>query len=285
MAMLPGNQALASGKADEKLAATQTGADHDATMQKAVQAYAVAEAAYTKALGDFPDQTVISYDLALALSGQKKNSEAVYEFERAAVLDPTLGGGQPDPASVRAFADKAYVRVHGKDDGLAELKDQVKQAPLWPAGFHIKTATELAEEAQRKFEESNPQLAMWMKIKAALSDTDGAQYFESSLKGAAVPKLKGTLIDAKPACKSNTLLIAVPLPDAQGAPVAEIALKLDPPLTGKPALDTEVQWEGVPSAFTQSPFLLTMDTEKTSIDGLKLTPCTVAPAHPAAKKK
>jgi hypothetical protein len=124
---------------------------------------------------------------------------------------------------------------------------------------------------------------MWMKIKAALSDSNGAQYFEE-IKGADVPKLKGKLIDAKPACKSNTLLIAVPLPDAQGTPVAEIALKLDAPLTGKPTLDTEVQWKGLPSAFTQSPFLLTMDTEKAAIEGLKVTPCAT-PARPAAKKK
>jgi tetratricopeptide (TPR) repeat protein len=263
IAMLPGNQAMAKNPKD----------------------CPAAEAAYAKALGDYADKTAISYNLALALSCQRKNSEAVYEFERAAVVDPTLGGTQPDPGKIQTFADNAYTKVHGSDEGLAQLKEQVKSAPLWPAGFHIKTATEIAEEKQKEFEQSNPQLSMWMKIKAALSDTDGAQYFESSLKGAAVPKLKGTLVDAKPACKSNTLLIAVPLPDAQGAPVAEIALKLDAPLTGKPALDTEVQWEGVPSAFAQSPFLLTMDTEKTAVEGLKVTPCAAAPTHPATKKK
>lgn len=244
-----------------------------------------AEAAYSKALGDYPDQTVVSYNLALSLSCQHKNSEAVYEFERSAVLDATLGGSQPEPAKIKAFADNAYVKVHGSDEGLAAFKEQVKQSPLWPAGFHIKTATEIAGEKEKEFEQSNPQLSMWMKIKAALSDTDGATYFESSLKGAGVPKLKGVLIEAKPACKPSTLLIAVPLPDAQGAPVAEIALKLDTPLTGKPALNGEVQWEGVPSAFTAAPFLLTMDTEKASVEGVKVTPCVAAPAHPAAKKK
>lgn len=263
IAMLPGNQAMAQNPKN----------------------CPAAEAAYAKALGDYPEQTAISYNLALSLSCQKKNSEAVYEFQRSAVLDATLGGTQPDPGKIKTFADNAYVKVHGKDDGLAELKDQVKQSPLWPAGFHIKTATEIAEEKEKEFEQSNPQLSMWMKIKAALSDSDGAQYFESSLKGAAVPKLKGVLVDAKPACKSNTLLVAVPLPDAQGVPVAEIALKVDPPLTGKPALDTEVQWEGVPSAFTTTPFLLTMDTEKTSIEGLKVTPCPAAPARTGVKKK
>jgi hypothetical protein len=243
-----------------------------------------AEAGYTKALGDYADQTVIAYNLALALSCQKKNSEAVYEFERAAVLDATLGGTQPEPGKIRTFADNAYVKVHGSDEGLAQLKEQVKTSPLWPAGFHIKTATEIAEENEKAFEQSHPELAMWMKIKAALSDSNGAAYFDE-IKGAAVPALKGKLIDAKPACKSNTLYIAVPLPDATGAPVAEIALKLDPPLTGKPALDTDIEWKGLPSAFTQSPFLLTMDTDKTQIDGLKLTNCTAAPAHQTAKKK
>jgi hypothetical protein len=77
----------------------------------------------------------------------------------------------------------------------------------------------------------------------------------------------------------------VPLPDAKGEPVAEIALKLDTPLTGKPTLNAEVQWEGLPSAFTPSPFLLTMDTEKASIEGVKVTPCVAAPARPGAKKK
>jgi len=263
IAMLPGSQAMA----------------------KSPQDCPTAEAAYAKALGEYPDQTVISYNLGLALKCEKKLSEAVYEFERAAVLDATLGGIQPDPAKIVAYADGAYVKVHGSDEGRAALKEQVKQSPLWPAGFHIKTATEIAEEAQKKFEESNPQLAMWMKIKAALSDTDGVSYFESTLKGAGVPKLKGVLVDAKPACKSSTLLIAVPLPDAQGAPVVEISLKLDPPLTGKPALNAEVQWEGVPSAFAPSPFLLTMDTEKASVEGLKVTPCVAAPARTAAKKK
>jgi hypothetical protein len=244
-----------------------------------------AEAAYAKALGDYPDQTVIAYNLALALSCEKKNSEAVYEFERAAVVDATLGGGQPDPAKIKTFADNAYTKVHGSDEGLAQLQEQVKQSPLWPAGFHIKTATEIAEEKQKQFEQSNPELALWMSIKAQLVDANGQQYFDTQLKDTALPKLKGTLVEAKPACRSNTLLIALPLPDAQGAPVAEIALKLDAPLSGKPALNTEVQWAGVPSAFAPSPFLLTMDTEKASIEGLKVTPCAAPPAHPAAKKK
>jgi len=81
------------------------------------------------------------YNLALALSCQRKNSEAVYEFQRSAVLDRDAGRDhQPDPGKIKTFADNAYTKVTAPDEGLAQLKDQVKSAPLWPAGFHIKTA-------------------------------------------------------------------------------------------------------------------------------------------------
>jgi len=253
--------------------------------------FAGADAAFTKALTDHPESAAISYNLGLALSKEKKNSEAVYEFERAAVTDPTLGGTS-DATKIKQFADSAYTRIHGSTEGLDQLKEQVKAAPLPPAGFKIKTATEIAEEKEAQFEKSNPQLAMWMKIKAALSDANGEQYFETSLKGAGVPLLKGMIVDAKPACRPKELLIAVPLPDATAPYPAEITLRLVDaddkplPLTGKPELNAEVQWEGVPTAFAKEPFMLTMNAEKSKIQGLKVTPCTVAPAHhPATKKK
>jgi tetratricopeptide (TPR) repeat protein len=253
--------------------------------------YAGAEAVFTKALKAQPDSAAISYNLGLALRNQKKNVEAIYAFQRAAVVDPTLGGTS-DAAKIKDYADKYYISFHGGREGLDQLKQQVKTSPLPPAGFAIKTATQMAEEKEAEFEKSNPQLAMWMKIKAALSDNGGEQYFESSLKGAGVPQLKGILVEAKPACRPKELLIAVPLPDAKAPYPPEISLKLvdadDKPLalTGKPELNTEIQWEGVPSAFSKEPFLLTMSTEKGKIQGLKVTPCAAAPVHhPTAKKK
>jgi tetratricopeptide (TPR) repeat protein len=254
--------------------------------------YAAAEAAFTKALNSTPDSAAISYNLGLALRNQKKNAEAIYEFQRAAVLDPTLGGTS-DAAKIKDYADKYYIGFHGSTEGLDQLKEQVKASPLPPADFKIKTATQIAEEKEAEFEKSNPQLAMWMKIKAALSDTGGEQYFESSLKGAGVPQLRGIVIDAKPACRPKELLVAVPLPDAKQPYTAEISLKLvdsdDKPLalTGKPELNSEIHWEGVPSAFSKEPFLLTMSTEKSKIEGLKVSPCAAAaPVHrPATKKK
>ncbi len=96
-----------------------------------------------------------------------------------------------------------------------------------------------------------------------------------------MPALKGTLVEAKPACRPKELLVAVPLPDAQQPLQSEIRLKLDKALAGAPEPKAEFQFKGVPSEFTRTPFLLTMDTESVNVEALKTTPCTV----PAPKKK
>jgi len=204
--------------------------------------------------------------------------KAIYSFVRAAVVDPTLAGSA-DAKQITDYANKAYIGYHGDDEGLDALKAQVKGAALPPGTFTIETAAAKANRKQQEFAQSNPQLAMWMGIKGQLADAaNGMTYFDGTLKNAAVPKLKGTVVEGKPACRSKELLVAVPTPDQQGAPTAEITLKLDAPLTGKPEAG-EIQWEGVPSAFTQAPFMLTMDTEKAKIEGLKTTPCAAAPAR------
>lgn len=272
IAVLPGNQAMAKTPRDCERA----------------------QSVFEKALGDYPDKSFISYSLGTALNciaraNPTKAAElaprAIYEFVRAAVIDPTLGGSA-DAKKITDYATSVYTGYHGGDDGLDALKAQAKNSPLPPAGFNIETATAVANRKQAEFAQSHPQLAMWMGIKGQLADAAaGVTYFDGTLKNAAVPKLKGTLVEGKPACRSKELLIAVPLPDQQGSPTAEITLKLDAALTGKPEAG-EIEWEGVPSAFTQSPFMLTMDTEKAKITGLKTTPCAgAAPARSGGAPK
>jgi len=241
---------------------------------------AAAEAAYTSALAHYPDKTVLSYELGRALNCESKThpekiSAAIYEFERAAVVDPTLGDPKADPKKVTGFADQAYIKIHGSDEGLDQLKQTVRQSPLPPEGFKIPTATEIAQLKEAEFEKSNPQLALWMKIKGALVDTNGEQYFIDQLKDSQVPQLRGELVSVDRACHPKELTVAVPLPDAQQHLQPEIRLVLDKPLMGKPELNQEFHWEGVPMAFTKDPFLLTMEAVTAKIEGLKETPCTV----------
>jgi hypothetical protein len=92
--------------------------------------------------------------------------------------------------------------------------------------------------------------------------------------------LKGTLVEAKPECHSKELVVAI-----SDATHPEVTLELDAALTGKPDTGVEIQWDGQPSAFTKEPFMLTMDTEKASITGLNLTPCTPPAVKKSAPKK
>jgi hypothetical protein len=124
-----------------------------------------------------------------------------------------------------------------------------------------------------------------MGIKKQLTDTNGEQYFEASMKGADVPKLKGTLAEAKPACRPKELTVAL-----SDATHAEITLKLDMALAGKPKTGVVFQFKGVPSTFTKDPFMVTMDAERGNLEGLETEACAAAPARRggarrAAKKK
>jgi hypothetical protein len=268
---------------------------YQAQNKETIQYCEPAEAALTKALQQFPDGAIIAYNLGRAEYCQRqakpeKAQVAIYHFARAAVVDATLGG-TVDAKQIQDFLTKAYTGYHGSDEGFAALKELAAKAPFPPADFKIKSSTEVDIEKQAAFQAQYPQLALWLGIKSQLTAANGDQYFEGQLKGAAVPKLKGVLMDAKPACRSKELLVAVPEPDQQGTPQSVITLKLvndDKPdaLSGKPdtGATVEIQWEGVPSAFTKEPFMLTMDTEKASITGLNVTPCA-PPVKKSAPKK
>lgn len=282
-------QLQAAAKAALFYMAMKPGAD-----AKQKKDWAAAEAAFKTAQTQYPDSSQVAYELggselAQQATDPNKISQGLYEIARAVAIDPAKSDFA-DPkvrTQVEAYLKNVYVKYHGADDGLDQLKQQALAAPAPPADFHIPSASEVYVAKQKEFAAKYPELALWMSIKGQLADTNGQSYFDTQLKDTAVPKLKGTLVEAKPACRSKELLVALPLPDAKPPFIAEIALKLDAPLTGKPDENLELTWtEGVPSAFTKDPFLLTMDVEKAKIDGLKTTPCTPPPVHhPAAKKK
>jgi hypothetical protein len=169
---------------------------------------------------------------------------------------------------------------------LKQLEALASKSPLPPADFKLESSAEGSRRKEEEFRKTNPQLALWMGIKGQLADTNGDQYFAGSLKDADVAgqngakALKGTLLEAKPACRSKELVVAV-----SDATHPEVTLKLDAALTGKPETAVQIQWDGVPSAFAKEPFMLTMDTEKAKIDGLKVSPCAPAPVKKSVPKK
>lgn len=259
---------------------------------------ATAEKLYRQELTESPDNAAVSYNLGRALSclaksNPEKSGEyatmAIYQFVRAAVVDPTLGG-TAEAKKIQDYATSVYKSYHGSEEGLDQLRQTAKASATTPAGFTIESESAGAARKEKEFLEKYPQIALWMGIKRQLTDAaNGAQYFEGQLKDADVKgqgdakALKGVVLEGRPACRSRELLVAIPEPGQQ-AGAAEITLKLDSPLTGKPA-SGEIEFDAVPRAFTREPFMLTMETEKAKIANLKVEPCAASPAaRPGAKK-
>jgi hypothetical protein len=181
---------------------------------------------------------------------------------------------------------KAYTQFHGNDpQGLKELKELAVQSPLPPSGFVIKSEAEIARAQEDDFESKHPELALWIKIKNALSATDGEHYFESELKDSAVPQLQGVLVGARPECRPTELRISIRLPKDTQNPSPDVLLKLNKSLSGKPELGNEVHWTGVATSFSKEPFLLTMETELSQIEGLSLSPCQPNPTKKTVPRR
>ena len=214
-------------------------------------------------------------------------TRAIYEFVRAAVVDPSLGGTHQCQGDQR-LREYGLHGYHGSDEGLDQLKQQAKASPLPPAGFKIESATAASARKQKEFAEKYPQFALWMGIKGQLTDANGQQYFEGQLKDADVAgqggqrALKGMVLEGRPACRSKELLLAVPEPDSRPDARDHAQAGLCPDRqTRLPARRSSSTRSRAPSR--RSPFMLTMETEKSKITGLKVDPCAAAPARSTKK--
>ncbi len=230
--------------------------------------------------------TAIAHE-AIQQKKPERYPEALFQFARAASLEPAQGGL---PAAARQPFDTYFVnafnRYHGQDaPKLAETRDLAKANAFPPQGWTIDDIATRTEKDAAKFAKENPALALWTNLKKALTADDGQQYFDANMKGSEVPggaggaqSFKGKLISSKPALHPKELVLSVgdgTTPDA--------TLHLDAPLPGKADPGAELEFSGVPTAFIKDPFSITFDVEKKNVTGW---PGKDAPVHhhPAKKK-
>ena len=235
-----------------------------------------AEKAFMKSLELVPNNGQVSYWLGTSLLGTKKADkqfQALYHFARAAAYSGEGALNEAGRKQVQSYLEKIYTQYRGDKSELDSLLAKAKDNPL-PGGFYIKNKLELQHEAEEKFKESNPQLALWMTVKKELVTPQGAKYFEDNVKGTALPKLRGKVIATKPVAKPKEIVVAI-----VEANTPEITLKLETAMATKADPGTEIEFEGVPSAFTPEPFMLTVDVE-----GPEKISGWPAPPKPAAKK-
>jgi hypothetical protein len=248
-----------------------------------------AEVEYKKSLGVNPASGQVSLWLGQTILAEKKpdkQPEAVFHFARSAVYDGPGALPEPTRKQMEQYLVKVYSQLHGDQTGLDELRTVAKTNALPPEGFKIKTSAELASEKEEEFKKTNPMLALWMSVKKELAGANGASYFESNVKGAALPggahgvdKFRGKLISTKPAVNPKELVVGISDPNT-----AEVTLKLDSPLKGKAEPGIEIGFEGIASAFTPDPFNVTFDVEKDKLTGWKAAPAP-APVKKAGGAK
>jgi hypothetical protein len=237
-----------------------------------------AEREFLESLQLNPKQAEVSSWLGAVIYQTRKperQGEVLFHYARASVLAPSEGG-MPDAQRkvTEEYLERAFASYHGPDPAeVVKLKDLAKASVLPPPGFKIESAAEIQVRKAEELRRANPQLELWLNIKRELAGPRGEQYFESSVRNADVPKLRGTLLAARPPVKPKELVLGLESPT-----VAEVTLRLDTPLAGKPRLGSEVEFQGVASAFSRTPFMLTFDVPRTGLAGPEME------GAPAAKK-
>ncbi len=253
--------------------------------------WAAAEDELQKSLKINPNSGQVDYYMGTAIASEKdvkKMPTALFYFARAATYD---GPGALNPAGrqqVLDYVKRAYSGYHGSAQDFDKLLAAAKASPMPPADFSIKSATEIAEAAMKNeadWEQTHPLEATWKKLKDALQGPDGENYFNTGMKDALLPTLKGKVVKLEPETKPKTIILALADGKSDGT-VGDATLKFEKALPGSVEPGTELTFEGIPQSFTKEPLMVVFNVDEDKLHGWtgKNAP---APVHhrPAATKK
>ena len=225
-----------------------------------------AEEELTRCLEQNPKDARVSAWFGAMLASQpqpEKKMVAIWHLSRAASLKDDNALSEPQRRQLTPIADRLYASYHGSEEGLEGLRVSVLASAFPPPGFSIESAAVLAaRRAEEELAFRNPQLSAWLKIKKRLESADGASYFAASLRGAELPKLRGTLVRATPPKKPTELVLA--LSDATSE---EVTLKLSSALPGEAEPGLQLDFEATGDAFTATPFQLVLLGSPNNVSG------------------
>jgi hypothetical protein len=228
--------------------------------------YTAAEKEFAGVLHQNPKDGEIAAWLGMVMALQNTPEKLVPAFwylARAAAQhdDGALAEGQR--RQVDMLLERLYVSYHGEPEGLEKLQVDAAAAPDPPAGFNVESAQVIADrKALEELERTNPELAAWKKLRKRLEAVDGDAYFAESVRNTPLPKLKATLIRFSPAKRPKELVVWIGGPNTE-----EITLKLSEPFPNEADPGTEVAFEGVPDAFTKSPFTMSITVDREKVEG------------------
>ncbi|MEZ5400493.1 MAG: hypothetical protein R2729_12545 [Bryobacteraceae bacterium] len=247
--------------------------------------FAKSEETFTEFLKANQNSGWVSYWLSTSMLQQKikeKQIPALYHLARAAYYEGADALPPDVKKQLQAYLQKTYVSYHGGNDGLKDVIAMALKEPFPTTEFKIESKEEVIARQMEELRQNDPQKYLWLGLKKGLSDgATGLTYFENTLKGSALPKLKGKVVAATPEARPKEATIAILGEDA------EIKLVFDTAHPAKIEPGTELEFEGgVAKEFVADPFLLTLEQEREKITGLP-DPPKRAPARkaPVRRKK
>lgn len=254
---------------------------------------AAAEAEYKKLIALSPETGFYAYQLGTLILREKKVDripEGLFYIARG--VDATGAGALP--ASMKSAADtylsKAYDGYHGDTKGLDDLKKVAMASAAPPAGFTIKSVTDISKEqnaAAEQFAKEHPDLALWHTVRDALTAADGQSYFDSSVKDAGLPPGDAfKFFTAKLVEQKSPTELLVNVDNEKG----DAMLTFLDPMKGTIDPGTEFKFKGTVDSFSKDPYILKFkDMDKDDVDGLPASLFEAAktpkPKKAPAKKK
>lgn len=219
-------------------------------------------------------ENVYPYALACLTGTPEDDVNGLFFIARAANLVKDPGG----KAQITKFGHSKYVKYHGSEDGWNDLLAQTATTPLPPAGFTIKAyvpptpAEQAADLVKGKSTAEIKQMSFadWELVLSAGVQADQDKVW-SVIKGVPL-QMKAQVISA-----TSTEIQLAGSQDDIDKNKADIVLTMTGtmPASLMPKPGADLAFEGTPSSYTPSPFVMNMDK------GALLTakPAAHHPAH------
>ncbi|MGH9512566.1 MAG: tetratricopeptide repeat protein [Terriglobales bacterium] len=203
------------------------------------------------------------YPLALAYltATPPDNVNGLFFIARAAVL----AAGTPNAAQLETYGKGVYTKYHGSDQGWTDVMATAKTNPLPPSGFTVAqyVPPTPAQQAHDLVKDKMPDdikkmsFAEWELVLSAGQQEDADKVW-NVIKGLPL-QMEGWVIKASP-----TELDIAGSDDDNEAKRADISLTMTGPIPERlmPKEGATFDFEGTPSSYVPSPFVMTMDNGK-----------------------
>jgi tetratricopeptide (TPR) repeat protein len=237
-----------------------------------------AEEQYKASLQANPNQPNVSYAYAKMLMDEKKYSDALFEYARAASYDGTGALPQSARDQIKAYFDKVYAQFHGSPDGADQVITQAKANALPPDGFKIEGAGDIAAAQAKALEDrmnADPAFKLWYTIQTNLTGDQSDQFWANTVKDAEIPggaegvkNFSGTVISIDPPDRPTKVVLGVTDPQTPDATLL-FSQPLPASALDKIKIGQKLEFSGVADSYSKNPYMLTF--KDPSVPGVQTT--------------